>query len=134
MKGAPTVDTRFFLTHFLAETDAIRQRTKRKAEALQRTQAFVPTIVLHEVYKFEHETAGAEVAGLRIDSMVRSTFRIVDLDIPIALSAARLRVSHRGLPTADSIIAATALEMKSTTVVTDDTHFSEIKGINVEWI
>ncbi len=134
MKSAPTIDTRFFLTHFLAETERVRESTKRKAEALRRAEAYVPTIVLHEVYKFEHETAGIDVASLRIDSIVRSRFRIIDLDTTIALSAARLRITHRGLPTADSIIAATALEMKSTGVVTDDPHFSEIKGINVEWV
>ncbi len=134
MKSAPTVDTRFFLTHFLADTEQARESTKRKAEALRRAEAYVPTIVLHEVYKFEHETAGADMASLRIDSIVNSSFRIIHLDTPIALSAAQLRITHRGLPTADSIIAATALEMKSTGIVTDDPHFSEIKGIKVEWI
>ena len=98
MKVSPTVDTRFFLTHFLAETATITEKTKQKIEELQRQRAFVPTIVLHEVYKFEYETAGADVAGLRIDSIVRSNFRIVDLDTPIALSAARLRCRHSGLP------------------------------------
>ena len=134
MKVPPTVDTRFFLAHFLAETAAAKDKTRRKAEELQRQRAFVPTIVLHEVYKFEYETAGAEVAVLRIDSITRSNFRIVDLDTPIALSAARMRCHHRGLPTADSIIAATALELKSTSVITDDPHFAEIKGITVEWV
>ncbi len=134
MKTAPTVDTRFFLTHFLAETDSVRQKTRRKVDALQRQKAFVPTIVLHEVYKFQHETAGRDAASLRVDSIVKSNFRTVDLDTPIALAAALLRVNHEGLPTADSIIAATALQLNSATVVTDDPHFERVEGIKVEWI
>lgn len=134
MKPPPTIDTRFFLTHFLVEPSPTRDKTRRKAEQLEAQRAFVPTIVLHEVYKFEYETLGADVAALRVDSIVRSNFKIVDLDTAIALSAARLRCRHKGLPTADSIIAASAMELKSNTVITDDPHFSEIKGINVEWV
>lgn len=134
MKPPPTVDTRFFLTHFLAESAAARERTKRKADQLEAQRSLVPTIALHEVYKFEYETLGADIAALRVDSIVKSNFKIVDLDTAIALSAARLRCRYKGLPTADSIIAATAMELKSNTVITDDPHFDEIKGINVEWL
>ncbi len=134
MKPPPTVDTRFFLTLFLAESGPTKEKARRKAEQLEAQRAFVPTIVLHEVYKFEYETLGADVAALRIDSIVKSNFKVVDLDTAIALSAARLRCRYKGLPTADSAIAATAVELKSNTVITDDPHFKEIKEINVEWI
>ncbi len=134
MKPPPAVDTRFFLTLFFAESDPIREKARRKAEHLDAQKAFVPTIVLHEVYKFEYETQGADAAALRVDSIIRSNFRIVDLDTAIALSAGRLRCRYRGLPTADSIIAATSMEFKSNTVISDDPHFSEIRGMSVEWI
>jgi predicted nucleic acid-binding protein len=134
LSPAPTVDTRFFLTHFLAETGSLREKTKRKITELQRENAIVPTIVVHEVYKFEQDNAGAEVANLRINSILKSTFDIVDLTVPIAISAAKLRSRIRGLPTADSIIAATALEMKSKRVVSDDPHFSKIEQLTSEWI
>ena len=134
MKPPPAVDTRFFLALFLAESSPVKEKTRRKAEQLEAQRALVPTMVLHEVYKFEHENLGADVAALRVDSIIKSNFRIVELDAPIALSSARLRCSYRDLPTADSIIAATATELKSNTVISDDPHFKQIKGINVEWI
>ncbi len=134
MKPPPTVDTRFFLTLFLADSSPMKEKTRRKADQLEAQRSLVPTIVLHEVYKFEYETLGAEVAALRVDSVVKSNFKILDLDTAIALSAARLRCRYKGLPTADSIIAATAVELKSNTVITDDPHFKEIKEISVEWI
>ncbi len=134
MKPPPTVDTRFFLTLFLADPGPLKEKTRRKAEQLEAQKAFIPTIVLHEVYKFEYETVGSDIAALRVDSIIKSNFRIVNLDTPIALSAARLRCRYKGLPTADSVIAATAVELKSNTVITDDPHFKEIREISVEWI
>lgn len=134
MSPVPTVDTRFFLTHFLADTGDLREKTRRKITELQRQNAIVPTIVVHEVYKFEHDHAGVDVADLRINSILKSTFNIVDLTVPIALSAAKLRSRLRGLPTADSIIAATALEQRSRRIISDDPHFSRIDGLSSEWI
>ncbi len=134
MKSPVTVDTRFFLTHFLAETGQLKEKTRRKVAELQRQKAIVPTIVIHEVYKFQYETLGADVAHLRVDSILKSSFRLVDLTVPIAITAARLRCVHRSLPTADSIIAATALESRSNTVLSDDPHFTEIDQISTDWI
>jgi len=134
LNPVPTVDTRFFLTHFLGETETTREKTRHKITELQRQNAIVPTIVIHEVYKFECENVGADAADLRIDSILKSTFRVVDLTVPIAITAARLRTRQRGLPTADSIIAATALELKSKQVISDDPHFSKIEGIRIDWI
>ena len=122
-------------THqFLGRTKPSQEKTRRKAAELEAKGAFVPTIVLHEVYKFEYETVGADAAMVRVNSIVRSNFQIIDLDTKIALSAAQLRCRYRDLPTADSIIAATAIELKSNTVFTDDPHFQKIREIDVEWI
>ena len=53
-----TFDTRFFLTHFLADTEDIKLKTRPKMIELQREMAIVPTIVLHEVCKFMNDNAG----------------------------------------------------------------------------
>ena len=129
-----TVDTRFFLTHFLADTDELKNKTSRKLIELQKEMAVVPTIVLHEVYKFMHENVGKDVALLRVNSITSSRFRIVDLTTSIALASATLRCNDRDLPTADSIVAATSLETKSRRVISDDPHFKDIKAIHSEWL
>ena len=129
-----TVDTRFFLTHFLAETDELKERTRGKMVELQSETAMVPTIVLHEVYKYIHDKLGKDVARLRVESITTSRLRIVDLTTAIALTSANLRCRYRDLPTADSIVAGTSIETKSKRVVSDDPHFQKIAEIHNEWL
>ncbi len=129
-----TVDTRFFLTHYFANTDQIKHKTSQKMIELQREAAIVPTIVVHEVYKYIYEKLGKDVAQLRVDSILASRFRMVDLSTSIALTSARLRCLYKGLPTADSIIAGTSLDTRSRLVLSDDPHFKPIHEIRCEWI
>jgi predicted nucleic acid-binding protein len=129
-----TIDTRFFLTHYLAATDELKSKTSRKMTELQRESAIVPTIVLHEVYKFIYEKIGKDVASLRVNSIMTSHLRIVDLTPSIALASAYLRCHYKALPTADSIIAGTCRETKSKCVLSDDPHFDLIREIRTEWL
>ena len=128
------VDTRFFLTHFLAETDKLKNKTSKKMVELQKEMAVVPTIVLHEVYKFMYDNVGKDVAQLRVNSITTSRFRIVDLTASIAIASAGLRCRYRDLPTADSIVAGTSIQSKSRRVISDDPHFKEIPEIRYEWL
>lgn len=129
-----TVDTRFFLTHYLADTEELRGKTSRKMVELQRETAFVPTIVIHETYKFMFANLGKEVAELRVNSILTSRFRIVDLNTKIALTSAVLRCRYADLPIADSIVAATSMETRSKHVLSDDSHFKKIDSIHTEWL
>jgi len=129
-----TIDTRFFLTHYLADADDLKRRTSHRMIELQREAAIVPTIVIHEVYKFEFENVGRDVAETRADSILASRFRIVDLTPEIAIASARLRCKYRRIPTADAIVAATSMETRSKTVLSDDPHFKEIREIKCEWL
>jgi predicted nucleic acid-binding protein len=129
-----TIDTRFFLTHFLAETDELKAQTSEKMVELQREMAVVPTIVLHEVYKFMHDNLGKDVAQLRVNSITTSRLRIIDLTASIAVTSANLRCRYRDLPTADSIVAGTSIETKSKRVISDDPHFQKITEIHGEWL
>lgn len=129
-----TVDTRFFLTHFLADTEDVRKKTTERMTAIQREWAIVPTIVLHEVYKFEFETLGKDIAEMRVNSILKADFMIGNLDSKIAITSARLRCKYKEVPTADSIVAATAIELRSRRVLTDDPHFRKIAEIGTEWI
>ena len=130
------IDTRLFVTHFLAENEDIRKKTKKIFTDLQQPNntGYVPTVVIHEVYKFEYENIGREVANIRINSILRSNLRTVDLDSPIAITAAKLRCKYGELPTADSIVAATSMGTKSDYVLTDDPHLSQMEEIKTRWI
>jgi len=129
-----TIDTRFFLTHYLADTDQLKSKTSRKMVELQREKAIVPTIVLHEIFKFVYENVGKDVAKLRVNSILASRLRTVELTMKIAITSANLRCQYRDLPTADSIVAATSIETGSKRVLSDDPHFKKIREIRSEWI
>lgn len=96
--------------------------------------AVVPTIVLHEVYKLVADIAGKDVADLRVSSILKSNFSVIDLTSDIAILSAQIRNKYKGLPTADAIIAATAIKTKSKRVLSDDPHFKGIKEIKVQWL
>ena len=112
----------------------LRERTRKMMRELQAESAILPTIVAHELYKEQIETLGKDTAETRLNIIMQSSIEIVKLDVEIAKEAARLRCQHSALPTADAIIAATAITTRSLRVVTDDTHFKAIKEIRVEWV
>ncbi len=102
---------------------------------LRRERAVVPTIVIHEVYKFEHQRFGRETADNELRSIEAAGFSIIELNVGIAKAAAILRCKHKDLPTADAIIVATAVDQNARRVVTDDDeHFTGIKEIKTEWL
>jgi len=101
---------------------------------LEDESAYLPTIVIHELYKDQFETLGRDTAETRLNIIAQSGFEIVELNIEIAKEAARQRCRHSTLPTADAIIAATAISTRSFRVVTDDPHFKAIKEIKTEWV
>ncbi|AUB79787.1 type II toxin-antitoxin system VapC family toxin [Candidatus Thiodictyon syntrophicum] len=85
----------------------------------------VPTIVLHEVYRWA-EREGGESAANRI-MLAMQEGAVVVLDADLAIAAARLARRHK-LPTADSIIYATA-QSRGATVWTQDDDFEDLPGV-----
>ena len=82
-------------------------------------QLVVPAIVIHEVMKVALRESGEDAALQVYAAMGKG--RVVDLDSRLAVAAARLSLLH-GLPTADSIILATARAHQAT-LWTQDVHF-----------
>ena len=130
------IDTRFLVTHFLAPDEETKKWTKTTLENLQREPnlGIIPSIVIHEFYKFEMQTFGADIANIRINIVLKSKLVVSDLDSDIAVEAARLRCKYADLPTADAIIAATAIKSSSAFVLTDDKHVKQIKETKTKWI
>jgi len=76
----------------------------------------VPTIVLHEVYRWAEREGGESAANRAMLAMQEGS--VVPLDADLAIAAARLARRHK-LPTAESIIYATA-QARGATVWTQD--------------
>ena len=85
----------------------------------------VPTICVLEVYKRMHQQLGAWAASKAASAMGKA--RVVDLDLRLGVSAAKLGLQTR-LPLADSIILATA-RAHGATLWTQDADFEGMDGV-----
>lgn len=85
----------------------------------------VPTICMHEVYKRLKCLHGSSAANEAVGTMLLGT--PIPLSTEISLRAADLSLQYK-LPTADSIILATAYVTEST-LWTQDSHFEDVPGV-----
>ena len=85
----------------------------------------VPSIIIHEVFKIIKRRFGEAAAIDTLAYMQRG--RVIDLSDSIAILAAKMAVDLQ-LPTADSIIYATAYFYEAT-VWTQDADFKNLSGV-----
>ena len=115
------VDSSAWLEYFANEPNA-----RFFAPAIEDTERLiVPTLVLYEVFKLVLRQTDENRALHAVATIQQGT--VVDLDAPIALSAARISVDRR-LPMADSVILATA-RTHGATLWTQDEDFKVLKGV-----
>lgn len=85
---------------------------------------------MHELFKLVMEREGKDAARSRCETIERD-FEVVDVNYKIAVESAVLRSKYR-VPMADSVIAATAIQMR-VPVVSDDEHFREVREVRARW-
>jgi toxin FitB len=85
----------------------------------------VPTVVLHEVYRWADREGGELAASRAMATMQTGT--VVDLDSDLAIASAHAARTHR-LPTADSIVYASA-QSRGAMVWTQDEDFRDLPGL-----
>ena len=85
----------------------------------------VPTIVLHEVYRWAEREGGDLAANRAVVAMQAAV--VVPLNSDLAISAARL-ARRQKLPTADSVIYATAID-RGAIVWTQDDDFANLPEV-----
>jgi toxin FitB len=85
----------------------------------------VPSVSIYEVFKRTLQQRGEAAALTAAAMMARG--QVIDLDMTLALSAAKLSADLK-LPMADSIILATA-RAHTATVWTQDEHFEPVEGV-----
>jgi len=130
------VDTRFLINSLAAGDKDFQNWSRQIFQTLQgkENMGVIPSIVVHEFYKFLLETLGKDVAELRVSSLLKLDFEKVNLDIPIAIQAAKLRCKYVELPTADAVIAATGIILGCDCVLTDDRHIRQVREVKTRWI
>ena len=85
----------------------------------------VPSLTIYEVFKRVFQQRG-EGDALRAIAVIQQG-QVVDLDVPIALTAARISL-EAGLPMADSIVLATA-RAHGASLWTQDADFQGMTGV-----
>ena len=115
------VDSSGWLAFFADEANAAHfQAPLRNPGSL-----VVPAITIYEVFKVILRESGENNALQAVVAMQKG--KVVDLDAPLALSAAKLSLEHQ-LPMADSIILATASQFKAI-IWTQDADFKNIGNV-----
>ena len=128
------LDTRFLLEHFVSSDAAVLEKTRMKLRELRRAgKGVIPTVVLAEFLDQVCERAGRKEAEEKVESLLVSGLSTYPLTPQIAIVAGGLRCTHRGVPMADCIIAATAIHLNGK-VVSDDPHFKQIRQVKCAWI
>jgi predicted nucleic acid-binding protein len=89
------------------------------------TDLVVPTLSLYEVFKRVLQQRGEGDALQAVAVMIQG--RVIDLDLDLALSAARVSMELK-LPMADSVMLATA-QAHGATLWTQDADFEGIAGV-----
>lgn len=119
--NANVVDSSAWLAYLADEPGA-----DRFADAIEDTRNLVvPVISVLEVFKVVLRERG-EGDALQAAALMQQG-RVVDLDTPLALAAAKLGVDHK-LPLADSIVYAVA-QLVSGVVWTQDDDFDGLSGV-----
>ena len=85
----------------------------------------VPTVCIAEVFRVLLRERGEGTAFLAISAMNQG--RLLDLDLQLAMDAARMGMLHK-LPLADSIVYAAA-KAEQATLWTQDRHFEFLSGV-----
>ena len=99
-----------------------------EAHSLGRVRFAITTVTITEVLTGPLQ-AGAEALARRYRGILES-WQVVDLDVDIAETAARLRAAHH-LKLADAVQAASALATNAFALVTHDRDFSEVSSLRV---
>lgn len=115
------VDSSAWLEFFADGNNA----SKYEKVILDVKKLLVPSLCIFEVFKKVLGQKGEDAALQSVALMQQG--RIVELTVPIALAAGRIGVAHK-LPSADSIILATARQWDAT-LWTQDNDFKGLEGV-----
>jgi len=126
------LDTTFLALHYFSTEAEVLSKTRYILKACRKlgNKGILPTIVLAEFYALTHKKAGRDVAERRFNEIVESGLYVVELSVEISRQAGIIRRKYdEKIPWGDCLIAATGLVNKAEHIITEDTHFQQIKEV-----
>jgi len=130
------LDTRFIFSLLAPESEEVARwarSTILKAEA-KKLGLGCSVISATEFYVVTKRMLRAEEVATRLYSLEALGIRFLDVNKKISEIAGMIGRGSDGIPIADTLIAATAISQAGGKVLSDDAHFSRIKGIKQHWL
>ena len=127
-----TLDTSFFVLHYFSKEPDALKRSKAALHTckLAGNKGIVPTVVLAEFYAIARRTAGRDVAEARFREIADSGLQPVQLTQEMAREAGVLRIKYQEkIPWGDCLIAGTHIVERADTILSEDPHFKQIRGV-----
>lgn len=133
------LDTGIFVIFFKKEKEYDKVKTIIDEIEGGGTKALISSITLSEIFYVFARYSGEDFARIIIDYIKSSPINALPVTDSVAEKAGELKFKYggkqikKGLPLADCIIAATALE-NNAVLVTHDKHFEKIKSLKTQWV
>jgi predicted nucleic acid-binding protein len=100
---------------------------------LLREHLIIPAVVITEFLKTAGKSMGKQAASTQISLLKEHGGAIFDINEEIALLARELLLKDDKRSVGDSLIAATALCLHVSYIVSDDPHFHDF-GLKTKWM
>jgi predicted nucleic acid-binding protein len=126
-------DTRFLVVYTFPANEQERDGVRALMHRSLREHFVIPSVVLTEYFKTAGKKIGKQAVTTRISSLKESGAEVSELDESTALLAGELLLKDTKRSIGDALIAATALELHASHVISDDPHFHEF-GLKTRWI
>jgi len=126
-------DTRFLLVHTFPADEVERERIRDLMHRSLRGHLVIPAVVVTEYYRTAGRKLGKDGASTQINVLKENGAEISELDENMAVLAGELSLENEKTSIGDTLIAATALDIQASHIITDDPHFREF-GLRTKWI
>ncbi len=126
-------DTRFLLIHTFPTDEKERSSVRELMHSSLRQGLVIPSVALSEYFKTAGKRIGKDGVSTQISVLKENGAVISAIDEDIAILAGEMLLKDEKRSIGDSLIAATALKLRASHVVTDDQHFQRF-GLKIRWI
>lgn len=129
------LDTLPLINFFKRESEIVKRILLDAEEGKE--EVGISVVTISELFYILAHERGMDFAKVCIEN-IKPHLGLIPVNAEIAEKAGELKFKYagkgkKGLPMADAIIAATALE-NDATLVTGDGHFKKIKDLKIQWI
>jgi predicted nucleic acid-binding protein len=126
-------DTRFLLVYTFPSDEDQRDRIKVLMRSSLREHLVIPSVTITEYFKTAGKMIGKQAVANQISILKGYGAVVSNIGEATALRAGELLLKDEKRSIGDALIAATALELHASHVLSDDPHFSEF-GVKTRWI